>query len=212
MNKFESLESIIKSEKPGAIFLQETKVRRTGRIRIPSNKTYSWYELVRTESAEKGAGGGGIAIGVLNDLEPSWINEGDDEAEALTIEVWIGGFPIRLICGYGPQEGDKIERKLKFWEYMNSEVLKAKNNGAKVVIQMDGNLWAGAGIIQGDPKLQNRNGKMFQDFLEKNQHLNVTNALPICEGKITRVRHMKNTIQQSILDFFLLFVMNYCHW
>ena len=45
---------------------------------------------------------------------------------------------------------------------------------------------------------------MLQDFLEKNQHLNVTNALPICEGKITRVRHMKNTIQESILDFFIV--------
>ena len=45
---------------------------------------------------------------------------------------------------------------------------------------------------------------MLQDFLEKNQHLNVTNALPICEGKITRVRHMKNTIKESILDFFIV--------
>ena len=202
LNKLESLESIIKTENPGAIFLQETKVGRTGRIRIPSNKSYSWYELARTESAEKGARGGGLAIGVLNDLEPSWINEGDNEAEALTIEIWIGGFPIRLICGYGPQEGDKIERKLKFWEYMNSEVQKAKINGAKVFIQMDGNMWAGAEMVEGDPKPLNRNGKMLQDFLQGNPHLNVTNALPICEGRSTRVRQMKNNTQESILDFF----------
>ena len=204
LNKLESLESIIKTENPGAIFLQETKVGRTGRIRIPSNKSYSWYELARTESAEKGARGGGLAIGVLNDLEPSWINEGDNEAEALTIEIWIGGFPIRLICGYGPQEGDKIERKLKFWEYMNSEVQKAKINGAKVFIQMDGNMWAGAEMVEGDPKPLNRNGKMLQDFLQGNPHLNVTNALLICEGRITRVRHMKNNTQESILDFFIV--------
>ena len=177
---------------------------RTGRIKIPSNKKYSWYELVRTESADKGVNGGGLAIGVLNDLKPSWISEGDNDAEAITIEVWIGGFPIRLICGYGPQEGDKVERKEKFWEYLSIEVQKAKDDGAKVIIQMDGNLWAGAEIIEGDPKIQNRNGKMLQDFLDRNQHLNVTNALPKCEGKITRVRHMKNKTQESILDFFIV--------
>ena len=37
-------------------------------------------------------------------LEPSWISEGDDNAEALTDEAWVEGFPIRLLCGYGPQE------------------------------------------------------------------------------------------------------------
>ena len=31
----------------------------------------------------------------LNDLDPSWISEGDDNAEALTVEVWIEEFPIR---------------------------------------------------------------------------------------------------------------------
>ena len=52
-----------------------------------------------------------MAIGVLNELEPSLINEGDNDAEALNIEIWVSGFPKRLICGYGPQEGDKNERK-----------------------------------------------------------------------------------------------------
>ena len=145
-----------------------------------------------------------MAIGVLNILDPSWISEGDNDTEALTIEIWVGGFPIRLICGYGPQEGDKVERKNKFWEYLDSEIHKAKTDGAKMIIQMDGNLWAGRKIIKGDPKTQNRNGKMFQDFLHKNPNINVTNALPECEGIITRVRHMQNKTQESVLDFFLV--------
>ena len=196
MNKLESLEYVLKTENPGAIFLQETKVGRSGRIKIPRNLNYTWYEHNRTKNASKGPKGGGLAIGVLNTLEPSWINEGDDDAEALTVEIWIEGFPIRLICGYGPQEGDKTERKDKFWDYLNSEVNNARNDGAKVIIQMDGNLWAGSKIVEGDPKPQNRNGKLFEGFLGANPDLNVANALPECEGKITRKRHVKTDVQE----------------
>ena len=203
-NKLESLEHIINTEKPGAVFLQETKVGRTGRIKVPSNLKYTWYELIRTKEAEKGMKGGGLAIGILNTLEPSWISEGDNDAEALTVEIWVGGFPLRLVCGYGPQEGDSKERKVKYWDYLNQEVHNARENGAGIVIQMDGNLWAGDDIIKGDPKQQNQNGKMFQDFLSKNLDLTVANALPDCEGKITRRRHMKNGTQESILDFFVV--------
>ena len=62
----------------------------------------------------------------MNFLEPSWISEGEDDAEALTVEIWIEGFPIRLICGYGPQEYDSKDRKDKFWGYIerDSEVKK----------------------------------------------------------------------------------------
>ena len=81
---------------PGAIFLQETKVGRVGTCRR--------YEHVRSQEAIKGVNGGGLALGILNSLDPSFISEGDDDAEALTVEIWVGSFPIRLICGYGPQE------------------------------------------------------------------------------------------------------------
>ena len=148
--------------KPGAIFLQETKVGRVGRIKVQSNSKYTWYEHVRSQEAMKGVNGGGLALGVLNSLDPSFISEGDDDAEALTVEIWVGGFPIRLICGYGPQEGDKTLRKDKFWKYLNEEVHKARTDGAAIIVQMDGNLWAGSKIIKGDPKTQNTNGKLFK--------------------------------------------------
>ena len=198
------MENILNTESPGAIFLQETKVGRVGRIKVPSNLKYTWYEHIRSQESEKGAKGGGLAIGVLNSLMPSYISEGDDDAEAITVEIWVGGFPIRLICGYGPQEGDKSLRKETFWKYINEEFHKARADGAAIIIQMDGNLWAGCNIIKGDPKSQNTNGKLFQNFLAQNQFLNVTNALPICEGKITRRRHMKNVTQETILDFFIV--------
>ena len=85
------------------------------------------------------------------------------------------------------------------------EVQKTKADGAGLILQMDGNLWAGNTIIKGDVKKQNQNGKYFERFLQENSHLNVVNALDLCEGKITRVRHTKERKEESILDF-LLFV------
>ena len=203
MNKLESLENILK-ENPSAIFLQETQSNRPGRIKTPSSKKYTWYELHRTQKAPKGEKGGGIALGVLNILEPSWISEGDDDAEAITVEIWIEGFPIRLVCGYGPQVYDKYPRKEKFWAYLNAEVLNATNNGAAFVLQMDGNLWAGKGILKNDPKDQNQNGKYFEKFLQQNPHLTVVNALQLCNGNITRRKITKNAIQETIIDFYVV--------
>ena len=158
----------------------------------------------RSIKSSKGEKGGGLAIGVLNELEPSWISEGNDEAEAVTVEIWVKGFPIRLICGYGPQEYDKTDRKDLFWSYLSSEITNATKNGAALVLQMDGNLWAGKSIIKDDPKCQNQNGKYFEKFLSEHKHLTVVNALPLCNGNITRRRNTVNGIQESILDFFVV--------
>ena len=204
LKKLESLENLILNANPAVIFLQETQVKRSGRIKTPSSAKYTWYELNRTPKAPKGQNGGGVAIGVQNGLEPSWISEGDDDSETITVEIWIEGFPIRLICGYGPQETDKKERKDKFWKYCNSEVQSAKEDGAAVILQIDGNLWAGKGIIKDDPKTQNSNGKRFEDFLMKNPHLTVVNALPCCEGLYTRVKRTKKGEQKTVIDFFVV--------
>ena len=68
IQKLESLENVLCVEKPSVMFLQETKLLRAGRIKTPSSVKYTWYELHRTEHAEKGHKGGGIALGVVNDL------------------------------------------------------------------------------------------------------------------------------------------------
>ena len=84
--------------------------------------------------------GEGLAIGVLNTLEPSWISKGNDDIETITVEIWLQGFPVRLVCGYGPQENDTKVKKEGFWEYLDKEVHKASSEGAGLIIQMDGNL------------------------------------------------------------------------
>ena len=79
-------------------------------------------------------------------------------------------------------------------------MLNAKNTGSGLIIQMDGNLWAGSQIIPQDPRQQNRNGKLFQDFLTRISHLTVVNGLKLCEGVISRSRKSK----KSILGFFVV--------
>ena len=204
VQKLEALEHVLSVEKPTVIFLQETRLGRPGRIKTPSSTKYSWYELHRTVMAEKGQKGGGIAIGVLNSVEPSWISEGNDNTEAITVEIWIKNFPVRLICGYGPQEYDSKERKDSFWDYLTQEVQSAAAGGAGLILQMDGNLWPGKDIVRGDLKEQNQNGKMFHCFLNQNPSLSVVNALPQCEGTFTRVATTKTGTVKTILDFFVV--------
>ena len=69
---------------------------------------------------------------------------------------------------------------------------------------MDGNLWCGPHLLPGDPRSQNRNGKLFEDFLARNK-LTLVNSMDICEGLITRERELKNgNIEHSALDFFVV--------
>ena len=173
-------------------------------LKPPSSNKYTWYELHRSQKATKGKKGGGLAIGVLNDLEPSWISKGGDETEAITVEIWIDNFPVRLVCGYGPQENDCKDRKEGFWQYLDKEVQNAATGGAGFILQMDGNLWPGQQIVMGDINVQNKNGKLLENFLTRNTNLSVVNALPLCEGIFTRVKTTKYKTTKTILDFFVV--------
>ena len=148
--------------------------------------------------------GGGLALGCLKSLSPVWVREGDDMVEAISVDIFIKNLKIRCCAAYGPQETDLNERKSEFWEYLYNEVVFARNSGAGLVLHFDGNLWAGNSIIPGDPRPQNRNGKLFQEFLQTNPHLTVVNSLPLCEGLITRRRYKDNTLEESVLDFFVV--------
>ena len=56
-----------------------------------------------------------------------------------------------------------IKREKKgFWKYLNNEVQSSVTDGAGLIIQMDGNLWAGESVVKGDLKMQNQNGKMCE--------------------------------------------------
>ena len=145
-----------------------------------------------------------MALGCEKNLHPVWVREGDDNVEALSVVISVKEMKIRCCVAYGPQETDLVERKNAFWEYLHEEVLQAKYSGTGLIFHFDGNLWAGSAIIPGDPRPQNKNGQIFEQFLKQNPSLTVVNTLPLCEGLITRRRFRDEKLEESILDFFVV--------
>ena len=142
-SKLDSLKNVLRVVNPSIYFITETKLKRPGKLKGENLSNYVVYEHHR-----KNRNGGGIAIGVIEELKPVWISEGDDNSEFLTVEVDISGFKIRCVGGYGPQESSNIERKKSFWENLSTEVEAAFENDAGFLLQMDGNLWAGPDLIK----------------------------------------------------------------
>ena len=89
----------------------------------------------------------------------------------MSVEIFVKTMKIRCCIAYGPQENDSIIKKEEFWKYIDEDVYQAALNGSGFVMHFDGNLWAGKDIIPGDPRPQNRNGKLFKEFLERHPHL-----------------------------------------
>ena len=198
-SKLDSLNFLLKEVQPTVFFIEETKVKTQGKIKTEYSKDYQIFELLR-----KNSGGGGLAIGAKNDVDPIWLAEGDDSVEVLVIQVKLGDILVRCVGAYGPQENDLVDKKHKFWERLSVEVEAAQENDTAFILQMDGNLWAGKEIIQNDVHEQNQNGKMFQEFLKKYPHLVVVNNLALCEGSITRTRKTTRGMEEAVLDFFVI--------
>ena len=182
---------------PSVFFIEETKFKDAGKIKL---KNYNIFELIRSSRN----GGGGLALGCLKELQPVWVREGDDQVEALSVEIFLKRMKIRCCVAYGCQETDLIERNEAFWNFLDEEVFFANQNSSGLVLHFDGNLWAGQNIVPGDPRIQNRNGKLFQSFLKRHPHLTVFNSLPLCEGLITRSRLRDGKWEKSVLDFFVV--------
>ena len=197
--KLLTFKKVLEDLKPSVFFLEETKFKDTGKLKL---EEYLVFEKVRKNKVA----GGGVALGCIRELKPAWVREGEDPVEAISVEIFVKQMKIRCCVGYGFQENDIIENKNAFWKYMDEEVEEASKTGAGLILQFDGNLWAGNKIIPNDPRPQNRNGKLFEQFLSRHSNLTVVNALDICEGLITRSRIRDGVHEKSVLDFFVV-----CH-
>ena len=133
-------------------------------------------------------------------MQPLFVREGNDNVEGLSVDIFVKKMKIRCCIAYACQEWHLKERKEEFWNNLDEDVMEAGQSDAGFILHFDGNLWAGSEIIPGDPRPQNRNGKMLQEFLNRHPHLTVINSLPLCEGLITRRRKCKDIIEESVLD------------
>ena len=198
-SKLQSFEFILHSLQPQIFSIQETKLYKPGKIKTENTVKYSIYELHRKNSK-----GGGLSVGILDELSPVWIAEGDDESEYLTIELSLENLKLRIISFYAPQECDSVERKNKFWTDLEHQVTAAVESQCAVLLQGDVNSWAGPALIPGDVNPQNKNGKLLENFLNKLPNLHLVNGTQQCKGSITRQRITKNRNEQSILDLFIV--------
>ena len=145
-----------------------------------------------------------MAIGALHDVKPVLLRQGDDDCECMSIQVQIGKVPILCVAGYGPQACDSLERKQNFWNFLDQEVQYARDNEIGIVIEIDSNAWAGNHLIPNDPNSQNGNGKLLENFLQRNSNVIIVNSLSICNGLITRKRKTEIRQETSVLDLFLV--------
>ena len=182
-SKLKSFKTVLDKLKPTIWMIQETKLRANEKISSDFLNSFQVYYLNRQKSH-----GGGVALGVHRDLKSILINEGDDDTEVLSVRVFFKELSVRVVTGYGPQENAIKEKKDKFWDFLEREANYADLEGDGLLIQMDGNLHAGSNILKNDPNIQNQNGKLFGQFLDRNPNLIVVNTLEICEGIITRKR------------------------
>ena len=179
--------------------LQETKLTVNEVIKCEASKDFQVYYLNRQNRQ-----GGGLAVGIENNIESTLIREGDDNIEALSIQIVLKQLPVRIIVGYGPQENYNMDKKIQFWNFIEQEINEAELAEHGIILQIDGNLHAGPGLVKNDPNPINRNRKLFMEFLKRNNSLIVLNSLESCKGVITRRRMLENRIEQAVLDFFLI--------
>ena len=124
--------------------MQETKVSRKGQLKV---ENYEIFEIIRSNCPT----GGSILTGVHKNLYPVFICGGEDGIEILVVQAHIGNFECRFINGYGPQEYQNIEDRIKFFARLEQEVINAKLFDNLICIEMDANAKLGPELIKKSP-------------------------------------------------------------
>ena len=164
-------------------------------MKIPG---YQIFEKIR-----KNKGGGGLLTAVDEDLDPVLVANTKDDTEILAVEAKIGSKKIRILNGYGPQEDDDIQEILNFWQEMEVEILKAKDDECLIIIEMDANAKIGKPFIRMDPNQMSNNGRIMLDMFER-QNLVIANTLEMCDGTITREIIVENKAEKSAIDYIVM--------
>ena len=105
-------------------------MKQTRNIEIPG---YQVFQLNRIGSL-----GGGLLTAVDVDLSPVLVAVADEALELLVVQVKVGHMDIRIFNAYGPQE-DEVAASVNFWLGLEKELIKAKQEGCCILLEMDAN-------------------------------------------------------------------------
>ena len=126
--------------------MQETKSAQANQLKM---KDSIIYEKIRSNKE-----GGGVAIGAKKDLNPVLIAEGEENVEAISIDITLSKIVISYTSAYGSQQRDSAMNKSKFWDYLDKIADSAWNKEKGFYMQGDLNAWLGSDIIPCDPNIQ----------------------------------------------------------
>ena len=177
--------------------MQKTKYSQYGQLKLDGFYT---YEHLRSKRE-----GGGVALAALKDLNPTFVCDGGEDVEVITVDIHLKDMAVSVISAYGPLENAAAHKKNAFWEHLSKQAQHAKSSGKGLILQGDLNSWLGPKLLPGDQRPQNGNGKLFQNFLKENE-LTCVNSLPLTKGLVTRSRKYLNKVRESTLDFYVV-----CH-
>ena len=121
--------------------------------------------------------------------------------EVISVVITVNKTKIRICSAYGPQECEKDEDvKDDFWNYLLLDSKMAEENNQLFLLEMDSNAWVGDKLLSFDKNRQNKNGRKFEDFLNKRESLSLTNSSNKCTGQLTRVRVREGSLEESTID------------
>ena len=193
--KTQSLKSVIHYFKSSVFSIQETHFSKKGRFK---HENFVIFEAIRKKD------GGGSLLGIHTALKPVLISEYSDTIELLIVEINAENKRIRVITGYGPQETWEIDIKMKFFNTLEEEIVKASYSGTSVILMGDLNSKLGPEFIKNDPHSITENGSILAGIMERNA-LTVVNGLEqVCRGLITRERTTVDSVEKSIIDFVIV--------
>ena len=134
--KAESLQNAMKYyDNPSCITIQECKLK-SHNFKIPGYQVF--------QKNRNGLGGG--LITAIDENLPSILVSSTDK-EILSVQIEVDGVEIRILNAYGPQEDDKTEHIYQFWQDFENEIILAKEQNCKIIVQMDANAKLGNEII-----------------------------------------------------------------
>ena len=194
-SKLTSIRKLIRETKATIVTMQETKCSEYGQLKLDGFYT---YEHLRSDRE-----GGGVALCASKDLNPTFLCDGGDAVEAITVTIHLKGMKINVTSAYGPLENALTQKKLAFWSYLSEQAQQARPSGTGFIVQGDLNSWLGPQLLPGDTRPQNGNGKLFQKFLEGNKLICV-NSLPLTKGLVTRRRRYLKEMRESTIDFYVV--------